>query len=175
MNKTQFSRNQKHVWLAMLIATGLVIFMFEIYIPRPLPWMKPGLANIASLLALYMFGVQAAFIVFISRAVIGSLVLGTLLNPVFILSIGGGIAAASVMAFTKRFGEKFFSIFGVSILGAVVHNVVQLILVAVIIIHQTEIFYLLPAMLVSGLFTGIIVALISYYLLMNIKKHFIDF
>ena len=159
----------------MLIATGLIIFIFEIYIPRPLPWLKPGLANIATLLALYIFGAQAAFIVFISRVVIGSLVLGTLLNPVFILSIGGGIAATSIMAVVKYFGEKFFSIFGVSILGAVAHNVVQLILVAAIIIHQTEIFYLLPAMLVSGLFTGIIVALISYYLLINIKKHFIDF
>ncbi len=175
MNKKQFNKNQKLVWLAMLIATGLIIFIFEIYIPRPLPWLKPGLANIATLLALYMFGIQAAFVVFISRVVIGSLVLGTLLNPAFILSIGGGIAATSIMAVTKRFGEKFFSIFGVSILGAVVHNVVQLILVTLIIIHQTEIFYLLPVMLVSGLFTGIIVALISYYLLINIKKHFVDF
>ena len=173
-NKTN-SSSQKPVWLAMLIATGLIIFIFEMYIPRPLPWLKPGLANIATLLALYMFGIQAAFVVFISRVILGSLIMGTLLNPVFLLSFGGGIAATSIMAVTKRFGEKFFSIFGVSIMGAVVHNIVQLILVAVLIIHQSGIFYLTPVMLISSLFTGIIVAFISYYLLINIKNHFVDF
>jgi heptaprenyl diphosphate synthase len=169
-NKTKSSfSNSKLVRLSLLIGLGLVLFLFESLIPRPLPWLKPGLAQIATLIALYTIGMNEAFIVAITRVFVGSLLLGSLFNPAFILSLGGSIAATVVMAFTFRFFTRFFSIFGISILGAVTHNLTQLVLVQILIVHQIEIFYLAPFMILSSLFTGFVVALVSFLLMEKIQ------
>jgi len=155
--------------LSLLIGLGLILFLFESLIPRPLPWLKPGLANIATLLAIYMMGFSEAIIVVIVRVLVGSLLLGSLFNPAFVLSFGGGLTAALVMGLTHRFFSRIFSIFGISILGAVVHNMAQLLLVQILIVHRMEIFYLAPVMILSSLFTGFIVALVSYLLIEKVQ------
>lgn len=66
-----------------LIVIGLLLFIFEAYLPRPVPWLKFGLANIATLIALYWLGWRAALIVSLFRIVIGSFFTGTLFTPGF--------------------------------------------------------------------------------------------
>ena len=170
-NSKHLLTNSKLVRLSLLVGVGLILFLFESLIPRPLPWLKPGLAHIATLLAIYMMGLSEAIIVVIIRVFAGSLLLGSLFNPAFILSFGGGIAATSVMGLTHRYFSGIFSIFGISILGAVVHNLTQLLLVQILIVHRMEIFYLAPVMILSSLFTGFIVALVSYLLMEKAYLH----
>jgi len=164
-NSKHLLTNSKLARLSLLVGMGLILFLFESLIPRPLPWLKPGLAHIATLLAIYMMGLSEAMIVVIIRVFVGSLLLGSLFNPAFILSLGGGLAATSVMGLTHRYFSRIFSIFGISILGAIVHNLTQLLLVQILIVHRMEIFYLAPVMILSSLFTGFIVALVSYLLM----------
>ncbi len=166
-NQNHPSTNSRLVRLSMLIGLGLILFLFESFIPRPLPWLKPGFAHIATLLAIYMMGTGAALIVVVTRVLVGSLLFGTLFNPAFILAMGGGIAATFVMGSCKRYFSQTFSIFGISILGAVVHNLTQLILVEFLIVQRFEIFYLAPFMILSSIFTGFIVALISHLILLR--------
>jgi len=157
--------NSRLVRLALLTAMGLILFLFESLIPRPLPWLKPGLAHIATLMALYLMGISEAMVVVVLRVFIGSLLLGSFLNPAFILSLAGGLAATLVMALGYRYGTKIFSIFGISILGASAHNLTQLTLVHMLIVKRIEIFYLAPLMILSSLFTGFVVALVAHLLL----------
>lgn len=157
--------NSRLVQLALLTAMGLILFLFESLIPRPLPWLKPGLAHIATLMALYLMGISEAMVVVVLRVFIGSLLLGSFLNPAFLLSLAGGVAATLVMALGYRYGTKIFSIFGISILGASAHNLTQLTLVHMLIVKRIEIFYLAPLMILSSLFTGFVVALVAYLLL----------
>lgn len=157
--------NSRLVRLSLLTGVGLILFLFESFIPRPLPWLKPGLAHIATLIAIYMMGVNEALLVVIMRVLVGSLLLGSLFNPSFLLSLGGGIAATLIMGVTHRYFSRVFSIFGISILGAVVHNLTQLCLVQILIVRRFEIFYLAPFMILSSIFTGFIVALVSYLLM----------
>ena len=164
-NSKHLLTNSKLTRLSLLVGMGLILFLFESLIPRPLPWLKPGLAHIATLLAIYMMGLSEAMIVVIIRVFVGSLLLGSLFNPAFILSLGGGLAATSVMGLTHRYFSRIFSIFGISILGAIVHNLTQLLLVQILIVHRMEIFYLAPVMILSSIFTGFIVALVSYLLM----------
>lgn len=158
-------RNARLTRLALLTAMGLVLFLFESLIPRPLPWLKPGLAHVATLIALFMLGIPEALLVVVLRVIIGSLLLGSFFNPAFILSLGGGIAATLAMGIAYRFGPKVFSIFGISILGAAVHNFAQLWLVQILIVKQVEIFYLAPMMILSSLFTGFVVAFLANLLI----------
>ena len=46
--------------ISMLAACGLVIFVFESLLPI-LPWFRPGLGNIATILALLFLGFGDAF------------------------------------------------------------------------------------------------------------------
>ena len=165
INSKNSLTNSKLVRLSLLIGLGLILFLFESFIPRPLPWLKPGLAHIATLLAIYTLGINEAIIIVIMRVLVGSILLGSLFNPAFVLSLGGGVAAALVMGSTYRYFSQVFSIFGISILGAVVHNLTQLCLVQILIVRRFEIFYLAPFMILSSIFTGFIVALVSYLLM----------
>lgn len=80
--------------------------------------------------------------------------------------------ATLAMGFTHRYCSPVFSIFGISILGAVVHNLTQLLLVQILIVPHNEIFYLAPFMILSSLFTGFIVALVSYLLMEKLKGRY---
>ncbi|MDZ7260664.1 MAG: Gx transporter family protein, partial [candidate division KSB1 bacterium] len=155
------------VQLALLIAMGLSLFLFESLIPRPLPWIKPGLANIATLLALYLINFRGALAVAVMRIVLGSLLLGTLFNPAFVLAFGGGLMATVAMGLTKRYLDQFFSLFGISIIGAFFHNVTQISLASFVVVRKVEILYLLPVMLLSSLPTGFLVGFFSFLLLEN--------
>lgn len=168
-NTASSSSTIQLVRLSLLVGLGLILFLFESLIPRPLPWLKPGLAHIATLIAIYLMNNRAAMLVVVVRVLVGSLLLGSLFNPTFVLSLGGGIAATFVMAMTHHYLPRTFSIFGISILGAVVHNLVQLLLVQILIVHRLEVLYLAPFMILSSLFTGFIVGLISYLLIQRIQ------
>ncbi|UCE08217.1 MAG: Gx transporter family protein [bacterium] len=169
-NSNLYFTNSKLVRLSLLISLGLILFLFESSIPRPLPWLKPGLAHIATLIAIFMMGISEAMIVVVTRVLVGSLLLGSLFNPAFVLSLGGGITATLAMGLIHCYFSQTFSIFGISILGAVVHNLTQLILVELLIVRRIEIFYLAPLMILSSLFTGFIVALVSYLLLSKVQS-----
>ncbi len=164
-NQRHRVNNSRLARLSLLVALGLILFMFESFIPRPLPWLKPGLAHVATLLAMYLLDNRSAIIVVLLRVLIGSLLLGTLLNPAFVLALGGGLSATLVMGLARRYFSHIFSIFGISILGALVHNLTQLFLVQMILVHRAEIYYLAPFMMLTSLVTGCIVALVAFLLL----------
>ena len=160
----RFQDTTKIVQLALLTASGLIIFVFETYLPRPFPWAKPGLANIVSLLTLYWFGWREAILVLSLRVGLGALIVGTLFNPVFLLSLGGGLTAILAMILAFQWIRFKFSLVGISVLGAFFHVLAQLVLAALFVVRQTGIFYLMPIMLIGGVFTGIIVGLIAQWI-----------
>ena len=110
-NNLAISLSSQLTQLALFTSLGLILFLFESLIPRPLPWLKPGLAHVATLVALYLLGNRAAFIVVVLRVFVGSIILGTLFNPAFLLSLCGGLAATIFMVLLKQFFSAYFSIF----------------------------------------------------------------
>jgi len=155
---------------ALLAGFGVVMFLFESLLPRPLPWAKPGLANIATLLALYWLGAASAWAVTLLRVLLGSFFLGSFLNPGFWLSLAGGVAAVAVMTSLKKFGEKQFSVIGVSLAGALAHVLAQIVVAGLLIVRRFEIIYLLPAMLWPALFAGVVVGVTALFLLERLSR-----
>lgn len=150
---------------ALLTGFGLVMFLFEAILPRPLPWAKPGLANIATLLALYLLGAASAWAVTLLRVLLGSLLIGAFMNPGFWLSLAGGVAAVAVMTVLQRYGAKQFSVIGVSLAGALAHVLAQILVAGLFLVGRWEIVYLLPAMLWPTLFAGMVVGVAAFLLL----------
>jgi len=156
--------------IAVLVAFGLILFLFESAIPRPLPWLKPGLANLVTLVTLYLYGFRPALLVVTLRVVLAGLLLGSFGNPAFVFALAGGLGATFVMGALVTYGKDVFSVIGVSIAGAFAHNLVQIFLAAQFIVSSTQAFYLLPIMLLSALFSGFLVGLFSHYLLRKITE-----
>ena len=138
---------------AILTALALALSYTERFIPLqmlvPLPGVKLGLANIVTLIALYLMGPKAAFAILIPRCIFGAVFGGGITGLAF--SLTGGILAMLVMMLARR--TPFFSVYGVSILGAAAHNVGQ-ILAAMVLMNSIYIGAYLPYLLVVALFTG---------------------
>lgn len=138
---------------ALLIALALALSYFERFIPLqmviPLPGVKLGLANIVTLIALYLLGSRSAFAILILRCILGSIFGGGITALMF--SLTGGMLAMAVMVVSSRL--PCLSIYGVSILGAAAHNVGQ-ICAAMLLMRSVYIAAYLPYLLVVALFTG---------------------
>lgn len=167
---TLLPAEKREAHLAGLIVIGLLLFIFEAYLPRPIPWLKFGLANIATLIALYWMGWKEALIVSLFRIVIGSFFTGNLFTPGFFLSFSGGLSAVLVMGVLYHF--KIFSLIAVSTAGALMHNLAQLFVAAYLLFKNPVLWYLLPYLVLTGTITGIAIGLFSYYLLKRLRADF---
>ena len=138
---------------AILVALALALSYTERFIPLqlviPLPGVKLGLANIVTLIALYLLGGRNAFLILTLRCIFGAMFGGGFTGLMF--SLTGGLLSMGTMALCRKL--PFLSIYGVSILGAAAHNVGQ-ILAAMVLMHSVYIGAYLPYLLAVALFTG---------------------
>ena len=147
--------NTKHlVQSAVLVSLALALSYAERFIPLqlliPLPGVKLGLANVVTLIALYLFGGKSAFVILVLRCVFGAVFGGGITGLLF--SLSGGLLSMSVMAACKK--VPFLSVYGVSILGAAAHNIGQ-ILAAMGLMNSVYIGMYLAYLLVVALFTAV--------------------
>ncbi len=148
--------NYKLTRIALLSAFATLMFIIESLIPMPMPWFRLGLANLFSLLALKWWGFREGVLITCIRIIIGHLLIGRFLTPGFILSLGGGLSAVIAMHIAIKTNGTFFSLIGISILGASIHNWIQLILVQILLIKQLSLFYFFPILTIIGIITGIL-------------------
>ena len=157
--------------VAILSADALALHGFESLLPTPIPWLKPGLANIITLVALILYGFRTALMVTLIRVLLASIFIGTFLGPAFILSTGGGIASVIAMGLSVKFFKNLFGTIGLSLIGALFHNIAQLSLAYYLFIQRIEaVFIISPFILLIGSLTGIINGVISDILIKNLLK-----
>ena len=97
---------------------------------------------------------------------ISALLFGTVTS--FIYSACGAILSLTVMILLKK--STLFSPVGVSVAGAVMHNVGQ-VLCAIIMLGAAEIGYYLVVLSVSAVLAGVLVGLASAVLIKTVKTH----
>lgn len=152
-------KNNQISIIALLLALATIMASVESLIPMPLPFIRLGLANGVTLLALKWFGFRKGIFLTLTRVVLAGLIVGRIFQPTFFMSLFGGLVAAVIMALILRWEGCWFSLIGISILGAFFHNVTQLI-VASLILNQFIGLLLWPVFFATSLCTG---ALIGYF------------
>lgn len=164
MNKTQ-----RMVFFAMLISLGTALHALEMVLPNPfpLPGAKIGLANIITLLVILLFGFKEGMLVSLMRVFLGSFISGTLFSPAFLLSLTGAVFSTIVMSIMQKY-SKIFSVIGISIAGALTHNIGQL-TIAYFLVETSGVLYYLPFLLIFSLPTGFFTGLVTKVLLKHIK------
>lgn len=141
--------------IAALAAAGIGLTLIDAAIPLPIPGIKPGLANIVTLLVLYRYGWRMAAWVSLLRIVAGALFLGTFLTPTFALSLAGGIGSLLLLAAANRLPQVWFGPVGLSLLAAFAHVATQLLVVDVWLMPQVSLHGLLPWFLAAAWLTGL--------------------
>ena len=148
--------------IARMAAVALGLTVLENAIPSPLPGVKPGLANIVTLIVLARYGWRVAVWVSLLRVLAGSLLFGNFLAPGFFLSLSGALCSLLVLAFAQHLPSRWFGVVSHSIYAAFAHIAGQMALVYLWLIPHAGIAYLIPifasAALVFGAVNGIIAA-----------------
>ncbi len=148
--------------IAKMAAVALGLTVLENAIPSPLPGVKPGLANIITLIVLARFGWRAAAWVSLLRVLAGGLLFGNFLAPGFFLSLSGAACSLAVLALSMHLPQRFFGAVTHSVLAAFAHITGQMLVVWLWLIPHAGVAYLIPifaaAALVFGTVNGLIAA-----------------
>jgi heptaprenyl diphosphate synthase len=160
---TENTKLKRIILLALFTAIATAIQLYEnLLYPVSFPF-RIGIANIIILLVIDLFGPGEAIMVAASKSVIASLLAGKLFSVPFFLGLSGGIFSAVIMGLLyNRFSE--LSIVGVSIIGALSHNLVQLFVIYSFFINNPGIFSLTPWMLLTALVAGLVIGVIAKFL-----------
>lgn len=155
--------------MALLTAIALAIHVAEAQIPAPvpIPGVKLGLANIVTVWAMFTLGAGPALMVLIARILLGSLFAGQAMSLMY--SLAGGLLCYLAMLLLRRVLTRD-QIWVASVIGAVFHNIGQ-ILVAIVVTGTPAIVSYLPVLLLSGIITGLFTGLAAQYLVKRIDHH----
>ena len=150
--------------IAILTACAAALQMLESPLPRILPWLKIGLANVITLYAIIRINSFAGIGIAALRTCLAAFAFGSFLSPVHVISFSGAVAAAVVMALIFHYLPKS-SICIISIFGAIASNISQLLAVQLLFASNLTIWLHLALIIWVGVPTGLIVGKITYELL----------
>lgn len=156
--------------LSLFVAFAVILGYVEYLIPFDfgIYGFKLGLSNISTVILLYIVGGKRTFIVLILRIFIVNLIFGTGFSMIF--SLLAGIGSFLVMFLLKRFLKS--NIIFTSAIGGVVHNFIQ-ILVAYFLVSTGYVLYLIPPLTLLGVFTGIVVGIVSKVIYSKINRYIV--
>jgi heptaprenyl diphosphate synthase len=164
-------QSQDKYRIALLSAYALALHGFESLIPMPIPWLRVGLANIIALTTLILFGFKAAMMVTLIRVILASILTGSFLGPGFILSMSGGVSSMIMAGLAFRICPKLFGPVGLSLIGALFHNLSQVFVAYYLFIQKIEpLLMITPFLIFIGAITGFINGLVSDLLIKNLKN-----
>lgn len=154
----------KSIYLILFLLLALYLSIAEAFIPKPFPWLKLGLANIVTILVLEKFDLKTAIELTLLRVFIQNITFGTIFTPTFVISIMSGSASVIVMGLLFKVRDKL-SLVSISIVSALVHNLVQLVVVYFLLFRNISIYskYTFIFILVFtgiGIFSGFITGVI---------------
>jgi heptaprenyl diphosphate synthase len=141
-----------------MTSLAIVFGYIEHLIPMPfgIYGIKLGIANLVVITMLYSLNAYSAFTINMLRIILCSMLFGSFTS--FWYSLVGGLLSFAVMLILKRTNK--LSPMGVSICGAISHNIGQ-ITVAIILLDEFKIALYLPVLLITGAITGAIIGLIA--------------
>lgn len=137
--------------LALLTALALIIFVIELQIPNPvpIPGVKLGLANIITVFAVYHYRASEVALIVFARILLGSFFSGNMMALMYSMA-GGSLCLVGMLGTKHILKEQYIWI--CSVLGAVLHNIGQIVVACLIAGWGLLVYF--PFLLVSGCIAG---------------------
>lgn len=144
----------KLAYLGLFSAVAIIFGYVESLIPffTGIPGIKLGLANLAVLFLLQKYSAKEAALVSVVRILVIGFMFGNLFSILY--SLAGAVLSLTVMTLIIK--KTDFSLVGISVAGGVSHNIGQLI-IAMLTVSSFNLIYYAPALLISGVITGIVI------------------
>ena len=160
------TKTRRIALLGLLTSLALILGYVEHLVPiSSIPGIKLGLSNAVLLYALYFLDIKSTIALMVLKVTLSGVLFGSGVSVLY--SFVGGVLSVIAMILLKRFDKV--SVIGVSVAGAAMHNVGQ-ILMAVIIMGTEQIAYYLPALAVSGTVSGILIGVVASLVIKRIKN-----
>lgn len=122
--------------VAFLGALCMFLSAIEYMIPRPVPFLRVGIANLPILLSLDILPVPLLLLVVALKVIGQGLVGGTLFSYVLLFSAAGSFCSAIAMLGVRRLLRERVSLVGVGVIGALFGNVAQILLARLLIFGE---------------------------------------
>lgn len=151
-------------------ALALILAYIEILIPPifpAVPGIKMGLPNIIIVFLLYRRGPVSAIVVSLLRTVLVTILLGN--GMAFMYSLAGSVLSMIIMILLQKL--NFLSTVGVSVAGAIAHNLGQT-LMAMVLLDTSEIAYYMVVLTVAGTIAGVFIGICGSLLIKRVPKRF---
>ena len=151
-------------------ALALILAYIEILIPPifpAVPGIKMGLPNIIIVFLLYRRGPVSAIVVSLLRTVLVTILFGN--GMAFMYSLAGSVLSLIIMILLQKL--NFLSTVGVSVAGAIAHNLGQT-LMAMVLLDTSEIAYYMVVLTVAGTIAGVFIGICGSLLIKRVPKKF---
>ena len=158
--KLTFDTTREDYRIAWLTALAISIHIIESALPSPLPGVKPGLANVITIVVLLLYGWPTAAWVAMLRVIVGSLIIGTFLTPTFVLSLSGAIATIMALGIGSKLPGRGLGPIGYCLVASMAHMATQFIVAYTLFIPHDGLFKLLPVLMTASVIFGIVSGLI---------------
>ena len=177
MNYTYIHLN-KIIYFSILLVVSMLLSYVESMLPFQISGVgiKIGLANIVTIVAIFILSYFYAMLIGILRVAVLSYIFGNLIY--FQLSLAGFLASFIIMSIMlgvfsidiKHIDNNFtYKIILTSVLGSILHNIAQIIVCYFILGRQAIIFNLLYLLVPVAIVTGIVVGYLSIRVLKLVK------
>lgn len=159
--------------IAGFAAIAVLVHLVEAGIPSPVPGIKPGLANVITLIVWARWGLVSALWVTGLRVLVGSLLVGSFMAPGFWLASAGACASLAALALASgwnRWQPRLpLTVMGVSALSAVAHVGGQFLLAWRVFVPHPGLLNLLPLLLSLALVLGLVTGWLAHRLLAQLR------
>jgi heptaprenyl diphosphate synthase len=122
--------------VAFLGGACLFLSAIEYLIPKPIPFLRVGIANLPLLIGLDLLAPASLLLVAALKVAGQGLVTGTLFSYVTLFSAGGTLASALAMLAVRRALGRRVTLVGVGVIGALVSNLCQLLLARLLVFGE---------------------------------------
>ncbi|HHX48929.1 MAG TPA: Gx transporter family protein [Clostridiales bacterium] len=170
---TNSTKIKKLSIIAIFLALALIIGVIENLIPPIipfLPFIKIGLSNLILIFVIIAYSWKEAITISILKSIIVPLMIG---NPIMIMySLPASLIATMFNSTLISFRK--FSLIVISIFGAVIHNLIQLV-VGSFMLSSISVYALMPYLMLLSIVSGLIIGLIAVLFVKKFPQQIIEF
>jgi heptaprenyl diphosphate synthase len=146
--------------VALFSACALFLSTIEYMIPKPVPFMRLGLANLPIIIALGIFSNREYFLLLLLKVLGQGLISGTIFSYVILFSLAGSLSSALFMLIIFTLFKDKVSRVGISLGGALASAISQL-FISWMILFKEATFVIAPLFLFSALISSIILGIFA--------------
>ena len=146
--------------VALLGALCMFLSAIEYMIPKPIPFLRVGIANLPVLVSLDLLPVPLVLLLVVLKVLGQGIIGGTLFSYVFVFSAAGSFASAFAMLLVRQASGGRITLVGAGVIGALCGNIAQ-ILLARLLIFGGSAWLIGPPFLLLGTATAVLLGIFA--------------